>query len=32
MHGFDVRKLNDAKVKVSIRSKSQTGLQLWKTG
>jgi hypothetical protein len=31
MHRFDLRKLNDAEIKNSIRSKLQTGLLLWKT-
>jgi hypothetical protein len=31
MQRFDLRKLNDAEVKDSSRSKLQTGLQLWKT-
>jgi hypothetical protein len=30
MQRFDLRKLNDAEAKESIRSKSQIGLQLWK--
>jgi hypothetical protein len=31
MQRFYLKKLNDSKVKNSIRSKSQTGMQLWKT-